>query len=77
MKGLTIWRKGVIYALLTIGTMAMLMISGQPTEAGGDEEWTTMTYVLLAVSAISFYLLGHFAKKWDSEDKSNKHHDKD
>lgn len=77
MKELTNWRKGVIYALLAIGIVALLIISGQPTEAGGDGEWTTMSYVLLAISAISFYLLGHFAKKWDSEDKSNKRHDKD
>lgn len=70
MKQLLNWRQWVLYALLTIGFFAVILIFGD------DElpmaQWIEVRIYLALIAAACFYPLCKLTKKWEREGKIDK-----
>lgn len=67
MKQIFNWRQWVLYALLTIGFFAVILIFGD------DElpmaQWIEVRIYLVLIATACFYPLSKLTKKWEREGK--------
>ena len=67
MRQLFNWRQWTLYALLAVGSLAVMLIFGDDERPMA--QWIEVRIYLAAIAAACFYPLCKLTKKWEREGK--------
>lgn len=57
-------KKGTVGALFVLGFLCLFMMFGEPDPTMSNVRWIATIFVLLSISASSFYMMFQLLNKW-------------